>query len=90
MALFKKEKQEKLGFDLQNNENQKALIRASLNYKIPLINKGRGVFLVDTKHTKDLEGFLKEFMDNSTNCKQGVIDRNDPKTDYILIYDKED
>ena len=92
MPIFKKDKKEKLGLDLQNPENQRAAINAALDNKIPLISKGNGVYLVDEKHSKgdSIEKFLKQFMKSSVNCHQGLIDREDPRYDYILIYDKED
>ncbi len=88
-SILKKQKAEKLGFDLQNSKNQKALIAASLEYKIPLITKGPGIYFVDMKYIKgdSLSDFLKCFMKNSICCHQGIIDRDDPKYDYILIYD---
>lgn len=92
MNLFKRDKQEKLGLDLQNPINQKAAIQASLDNKVPLINKGNGLFMVDIKHVKEknLYQFLKQFINNSVNSRQGVVYKEDPKFDYILIYDKED
>lgn len=92
LGIFKKEKREKLALNLQNPANQKAAIRAALNNKIPLINKGNGIFFVEIKRAKEqqLRNFLKQFLDASENCQQGVIDKNDPKIDYIVIYDKED
>ena len=92
MRLFKKEKREKLGFDLQNPINQRMLVQAALDNKIILITKGSGVYLADIDNAKEkrLHNFLKQFINTSVNCKQGVIDRDDPKFDYIIIYDKED
>ena len=94
LTLLKRNKKEQLGFDLQNPENQKAVIKAALDHKIPLINKGYGVFMVDMKRAKGdrLSNFLTQFTETSVDCKQGVIDKDDPKYDYILIYDvtKED
>lgn len=93
LPIFKKQKQEKVALDLQNPENQRAAIKASLDNKVPLISKGNGIFFVDLKRAKDdrLYGFFKQFIAESVNCKQGVIDKDDPKCDYIVIYDlKED
>lgn len=93
MPLFKKDKQEKVALNLINPDNQKAAIRASLDNKVPLINKGHGIFFVDIKHAKDdrVYNFFKQFISESINCRQGVIDKDDPKYDYIVIYDlKED
>lgn len=92
MNLFKREKKEKLGLDLQNPINQKAAVQASLDNKVPLISKGNGLYIVDTKGVKDsrLYNFLKQFLMNSVNSHNGVIYKEDPKYDYILIYDKED
>ena len=92
MQLFKKKKREMVALNLQNPENQRAAIKASLDTKVPLINKGNGVFFVDVDHAKGdkLYNFFKKFIETSTNCRQGVISREDPKTDYIVIYDKED
>lgn len=89
MALFKKEKQEKVALNLQNPDNQRAAIKASLDNKVPLISKGNGIFFVDLKYAKEdrLYGFFKQFISNSVNCRQGVIDKDDPKCDYIVIYD---
>lgn len=89
MALFKKEKQEKVALNLQQPENQKAAIKAALDHKIPLISKGNGVFFLDFKRVKDqnIYDFFKQFIAESKNCRQGVIDRDDPKYDYIVIYD---
>ena len=89
MPFFKKEKQEKVALNLQNPDNQKAAIKASLDNKVPLISKGNGIFFVDLKHAKDdrLYGFFKQFISNSVNCRQGVVDKDDPKCDYIVIYD---
>ena len=89
LDLFKKNKQEKLGLDLQDPYNQKAAIQASIDHKVPLISKGNGLYFVDIKHIKSekLYEFLKQFIANSSNCQQAVIDREDPKCDYILIYD---
>jgi len=89
LALFKKEKQEKVALNLQNPDNQRAAIKASLDNKVPLISKGNGIFFVDLKYAKEdrLYGFFKQFISNSVNCRQGVIDKDDPKCDYIVIYD---
>lgn len=89
MPLFKKDKPEKVGLDLQNPVNQRAAIQASLNNKVPLISREGNLYLVDTKHAKadNVQKFFEEFIRNSVNCKQGLIDRDDPKCDYILIYD---
>lgn len=89
MPFFKKEKQEKVALNLQSPENQKAAIKASLDNKVPLISKGNGIFFVDLKYAKEdrLYGFFKQFISNSVNCRQGVIDKDDPKCDYIVIYD---
>ena len=89
LAIFKKEKQEKVALNLQNPDNKRAAIKASLDNKVPLINKGNGVFFVDIKYAKGdrVYNFFKQFISESVNCKQGVIDRDDPKYDYIVIYD---
>ena len=89
MQIFKKQKQEKVALNLQNPENQRAAIKASLDNKVVLINKGNGIFFVDLKKSKEdkLSGFFRQFIEESVNCKQGVIDRDDPKCDYIVIYD---
>lgn len=89
MPFFKKEKQEKVALNLQNPDNQKAAIKASLDNKVPLISKGNGIFFVDLKHAKEdrLYSFFKQFISNSVNCRQGVVDKDDPKCDYIVIYD---
>lgn len=89
MPFFKKEKQEKVALNLQNPDNQKAAIKSSLDNKVPLISKGNGIFFVDLKHAKEdrLYGFFKQFISNSVNCRQGVVDKDDPKCDYIVIYD---
>ena len=89
LDIFKKGKQEKLGLDLQNPYNQKVAIQASIDNKVPLISKGNGLYFVDVKHVKSakLYAFLKQFIAEAYNCKQAVIDKEDPKCDYILIYD---
>lgn len=84
MSIFKKER---LALSLENPINQRAAIKASLDHKTPLINQGNGLFFVNLKYAKDLDGFLHQFISNSVNCRQGLIDRDDPKCDYILIYD---
>lgn len=94
MVLFKKEKEEKLGFNLQDRDNQRALIKAALDNKVMLVSKGEGVYLVDTRtrRLKDdtLLSFLKQFLAASMNCKQSIIYREDPKADYIIVYDKKE
>ncbi len=89
LQIPKKAKQEKVALNLQDPENQKAAIRASLDNKVPLINKGNGIFFVDLKHSKDdrLYSFFKQFIATSKDCKHGVIDDGDPKYNYIVIYD---
>ena len=89
MPFFKKQKQEKVALNLQNPDNQRAAIKASLDHKIPLINKGNGVFFLDLRRAKDdkIYSFFKQFISESVNCRQGVVDRDDPKCDYIVIYD---
>ena len=93
MAIFKKEKPEKVALDLDNSANQKIAIQASLNNKVPLIYKGDGIFLMDLKHAKDenIYNFLKQLITQSKTHIQGAIFRGDPKCDYVVIYDvKED
>lgn len=94
MPLFKREKQEIVGLDLQNPINQRAAIQACLNNKVPMRNPEGNLYILDTKHAKadNIQKFFEEFARTSVNCKQGLIDRDDPKYDYILIYDlvKED
>ena len=93
MPIFKKPKQEKVALDLQNPVNQKAAIKASLDNKVPLLNQGNGIFFLDLKKAKRdrVYGFFKQFISESVNCKQGVVDKDDPKCDYIVIFDlKED
>ncbi len=89
MPFFKKQKQEKVALNLQNPDNQRAAIKASLDHKIPLINKGNGIFFLDLRRAKDdkIYSFFKQFISESVNCRQGVVDRDDPKCDYIVIYD---
>ena len=92
VMIFKKNKREKLALDLQNNMNQRAAIKAALDNKVTLNYKGEGLYFVDLKRAKgdSVEKFLRQFMKTAVNCTQGLIDREDPKYDYILIYDKED
>lgn len=93
MAIFKKEKPEKVALDLENTTNRKIAIQASLNNKVPLIYKGDGVFFIDTKHTTidNIYNFLKQIIDKSETRIQGGIFRGDPNCDYLIIYDsKED
>lgn len=89
MPFFKKQKQEKVALNLHNPDNQRAAIKASLDHKIPLINKGNGIFFLDLRRAKDdkIYSFFKQFISESVNCRQGVVDRDDPKCDYIVIYD---
>lgn len=89
MSLFKRQKQEMIALDLQNPENQRAAIRASLAHKVPLINKGNGVFFVDLKRFKDdrVYDFFRQFVSEAVNCRNGIIDSDDPKCDYIVIFD---
>ena len=91
LSILKKEKPEKASLNLQNAENQKVAIKASLDHKVPLIYKGDGIFLIDTKHAKDerLKGFFEQFISESVDHIQGAIFREDPKCDYVVIYDKE-
>lgn len=93
MAIFKKEKPEMVALDLSNAANRKIAIQASLEHKIPLIYKGDGIFFMDTKHvkTKNTYDFLKQIVDKSETRLHGAIFREDPKCDYLVIYDsKED
>lgn len=90
LNILKKEKPEKASLNLQNTENQKVAIKASLDHKVPLIYKGDGIFLIDLKHAKEerLKGFLEQFISESVDRIQGAIFRDDPKCDYVVIYDK--
>lgn len=89
MAILKKEKQEKVALNLQNPVNRKAAIQASLDCKIPLVYKGDGIFLINVKHSKQEKvlDFFKQFISQSVNCIQGGIFREDPKCDYLVIFD---
>ena len=89
MAIFKREKPEKVALNLDNNENQKVAIQASLDHKVPLIYKGDGIFLMDLKYTKDenVYNFLKQLITKSETRIQGAIFREDPKCDYVVLYD---
>lgn len=91
MSIFKRPKQEKVALDLKNPKNQKVAIKASLDNKVPIISKGDGIFLIDIKSVKQdrLFKFFKQFISESENCRQGIVDRDDPKCDYIVIFDLE-
>ncbi len=91
ISILKRPKREKVALNLQFTYNQRAAIKASLDNKVPLINKGSGVFIVDLKKAKgdNVYKFFKQFISESVDCKQGVIDTEDPNCDYIVIYDLE-
>ena len=93
MAIFKKEKPEKVALDLQNQANQRLAISASLTYRIPMIFMGDGVYLLNLSHAKEdnIRKFLKTIVSESKTRIKGAIFRDDPKCDYLVIYDvKED
>ncbi len=89
MALFKKEKLEKVALDFENNANQRIAIKAALEYKIPMISIGSGVYLLDLGRTKDdqIHKFLKQIITQSETRIKGAIFREDPRCDYLVIYD---
>ena len=89
MALFKKEKLEKVALDLQNNANQRIAIKAALEYKIPMMSLGSGVYLLDLGRVKDdqIRNFLKQIIAQSETRIKGAIFREDPRCDYLVIYD---
>ena len=89
LDIFKKEKPEKVALNLQNKENQRVAIKASLDYKIPLFYKGDGIFLMDLKRIKDdkILSFFKQLINSSVSRIDGAIFREDPKCDYVVIYD---
>ena len=89
LDIFKKEKPEKVSLNLQNKENQRAAIKASLDHKIPLLYKGDGIFFMDTKRVKDdkVLSFFKQLVNESVSRIEGAIYREDPKCDYLVIYD---
>ena len=88
LGILKKEKPEKVALDLKNKENQRIAIKASLDYKIPLLYKGDGIFFMDTKHVKDdaVRGFLKQLNSSSVSRISSAIFK-DQKCDYLVIYD---
>lgn len=89
LGILKKEKPEKVALNLQNKENQRVAIKASLDYKIPLQYKGDGLFFMDTKRVKDdaVRGFLRQLNDSSVGRIAGAMFK-DQKCDYLVIYDK--
>lgn len=89
MALFKKEKLEKVALDLENTANQRIAIKAALEYKIPMISLGSGVYLLDLGRAKDdqIRSFLKQIIAQSETRIKGAIFREDPRCDYLVIYD---
>ena len=89
LDIFKKEKPEKVALDLQNKENQRVAIKASLDHKISLLYKGDGIFLMDLKRVKDdkIISFFKQLLNESVNRIEGAIFKGDPKCDYLVIYD---
>jgi hypothetical protein len=89
IPILKKPKQEKVALNLQNPANQRVAIKASLDHKVPLLSKGNGIFIIDLKKSRDdkIYDFFKQFIAESVDCRQGVIDSDDPKCDYIVIYD---
>ena len=89
LSILKKQKEEKVSLDLQNPANRRVAAQASLNYRVPLLSKGDGIFFLDLKHTKDenLTKFFRYFVSKSVGRIQAVIDRDDPKCDYIVIFD---
>lgn len=88
LDIFKKEKPEKVALNFQSKENQRAAIKASLDYKIPLFYKGDGIFFMDTKRAKDdtVRGFLKQ-LNNLPVGRMAVAMFKDQKCDYLVIYD---
>lgn len=89
MALFKKEKLEKVALDFENNANQRIAIKAALEYKIPMISLGSGVYLLELGRVKDevARSFLKHIIAQSETHIKGAIFRGDPRCDYLIIYD---
>lgn len=89
LDIFKKEKPEKVALDLKNAANQRVAIKASLNHKIPLVYKGDGIFFMDLKRVKDdkVFNFFKQLKTESVSRIEGAIFREDPKCDYLVIYD---
>lgn len=90
LGILKREKPEKVSLNLQNVDNQRVAIKASLNYKIPLLYKGDGIFLMDLKRAKDdkIYGFFEQLINESKTKIEGAIFREDPKCDYVIFYDK--
>lgn len=90
MALLKKEKQEKVALNLQNPANQKLAIRASLDYRIPMIFMGDGIYVLELKRVKEdsIRGFLRQLTTESETRIKGAIFREDPKCDFLVIYDE--
>ena len=89
LDIFKKEKPEKVALDLQNKENQRVAIKASLDHKISLLYKGDGIFFMDTKRAKDEKvlSFFEQLLNGSVSRIEGAIFKEDPKCDYLVIYD---
>lgn len=90
LDIFKKEKPEKVALNLQNPINQRIAIRASLNHKIKMVYKGDGIFLLELKRAKDekIVDFFNQLTSESVDHIHGAIFRDDPKCDYVVIYDK--
>ena len=89
LGVFRKEKPEKVALNLQNPVNKRAAIKASLDNKIQLIYKGDGIFFMELKRAKDdkVYAFLKQFVSESVSRIEGAIFREDPKCDYLVLYD---
>lgn len=89
MTLFKKEKLEKVALDLQNNANQRIAIKAALEYKIPMMSIGSGIYVLELGRVKDdvTRSFLKHIITQSETRIKGAIFRGDPRCDYLVIYD---
>ena len=89
LDIFKKEKPEKVALNLQNTANQRVAIKASLDNKISLVYKGDGIFFMDLKRVKDdkVLSFFKQLKDEAVGRIEGAIFREDPKCDYLVIYD---
>lgn len=89
LDIFKKDKPEKVSLNLQNPTNQRVAIKASLDNKITLTYKGHGVYFMDLKRVKDdkILNFFKQLSTESVSRIEGAIYREDPKCDYLVIYD---
>ncbi len=90
MALLKKEKQERVALNLQNPANQKLAIKASLDHRIPMIFMGDGIYVLELKRVKEdnIRNFLRQLTTESETRIKSAIFREDPKCDFLVIYDE--